>query len=200
MRKLIRLPEPEILQQHSARWNQQWVGLRQSNPSAAFRWYTIEGSTAREHILPSLKEQTQKHCSFCDAFPVEGVSIETIEHFRPKSTYPHLAYTWANLYYSCDACQNTKLEQWDEVLLDPDADDYSFAKYFEFDFTTGELNPNKLASNADQVRAATTIRLYGLNSRSRPRLRLNEARKWSRPSDSPSELHLWAYRDYLGID
>jgi uncharacterized protein (TIGR02646 family) len=103
------------------------------------------------------------------------VSNETIEHLRPKSKFPEHAYTWKNLYYCCDACQNAKREEWDEALLCADAEEYSFSRYFEFDFTTGGIKPNSLASEQDRLRAAITVKLYGLDSQSRRRNRLREA-------------------------
>src|SRR4051794_31275216 len=120
MRKFDRADEPAICTEYSAKWNAQWVARRNANPKAAFRWYSIRNQSARDHLLPILHAQSEGHCSFCDAFPVGGVSNKTIEHFRPKSRLPEYAYTWTNLYYCCDACQNAKREEWDEILLHAD--------------------------------------------------------------------------------
>lgn len=99
MRNFQRVDEPLILRENHVRWTAKWVKSSQDNTAAKFNWYQFEGRSAREHILPSLAEQTDSHCSFCDAFPVRGVSNEIIEHFRPKSQFPDLAYSWINLYY-----------------------------------------------------------------------------------------------------
>lgn len=199
MRKFQRVLEPEVLQQHGKKWTTQWIQLCERNPNANFSWYQVDGRSAREHILPTLAEQTQLHCSFCDAFPVGGVSNETIEHFRPKSQFPEFAYRWSNLYYCCNACQSAKGERWDDLLLNPDEEQYSFARYFEFDFTTGEIKPNAVANDTDQRRAQTTINHYNLNSEDRQRNRKLELRKMRRSTDSENEHHLWAYRDFLGL-
>ena len=159
MRNFQRVEEPVILRENHVKWTTQWVELSQKNTGARFNWYRFDNLSAREHILPSLAEQTDSHCSFCDAFPVGGVSNETVEHFRPKNQFPDLAYTWSNLYYCCDACQSAKgekWEKWDLLLLNPDASDYSFSRYFEFDFTTGEIKPNLLSEIQDQQRAIKT--------------------------------------------
>jgi uncharacterized protein (TIGR02646 family) len=200
MRKFQRAPEPEVLQQNSERWTDQWIELLNSSAKARFTWYQIGGRTAREYILPILAEQTSYHCSFCDAFPVGGVSKETIEHFRPKSQFPKLAYSWINLYYSCDACQSAKGELWDELLLNPDEDNYSCSRYFEYDFTTGEIKPKTQSTEQDQRRAMKTIELYGLDSQQRRRNRLIELRKRSRTQSETGENQFWAYRDFLGLD
>jgi uncharacterized protein (TIGR02646 family) len=120
-----------------------------------------------------------------------------IEHFKPKSDprFYGEAYAWDNLYYSCDCCQSSKGERWDECLLRPDAADYSFERYFCFDYTTGQIKPNCLATAADQERAAVTIRLYGLDLAEKRRSRCLELRKWLRSGDR--NLDEWAYRDFL---
>lgn len=165
MRKQTRPEVPEMLVLHSQRWTEQWVSLRQRNPAATFNWYPVDALTVRQWVLPDLHKMTQGHCAFCDTYPLDDRSKTPIEHFRPK-THPeflHLADEWSNLYYCCDLCQATKREQWDHVLLCPDANDYSFDRYFMFDFTNGRLLPNEIASENDQRRAEVTIRLYGLD-------------------------------------
>jgi len=125
--------------------------------------------------------------------------METVEHFRPKIRFPDLSYSWGNLYYCCNACQNSKLERWDDALLCPDHTEYERVKYFEFDFTTGEIKPNALASADDQQRADLTIDHYGLNSTARQRNRQLISRRWSRRAESIEEPNEWPYRDYLGL-
>ena len=197
MRKQTRPPIPEILQRFGESWTRQWVELRVKNPNATFNWYVTEGQTAREWLLPHLKTMTQGHCSFCDSFPLDDRSQEPIEHFKPKShsRFHADAYTWENLYYSCELCQGSKREQWDESLLRPDSPDYSFERFFVFDYTTGEMKSNSLASHEEQERARVTIQLFGLDLPPRRRARCLELRKWQRSTDK--NLDDWAYRDYL---
>ena len=196
MRKQTRPPKPDILVQHGDRWSQQWANLREQNPAAAFQWYEVEGRSSREWLLPVLREMTQGHCAFCDAYPLEDRSKEPIEHFKPKHEpqFHSDAYAWENLFYACEFCQGEKQGQWDDGLLKPDADDYAFEKYFQFDFTTGELKPNAVVSESDQLRASVTIKMYGLDHEKRRRFRRLELRKWSRKGQ---ELDDWAYRDFL---
>ena len=197
MRKQTRSPKPDILVQHGDRWCQQWAELRAQNPSATFQWYVAEGQSAREWLLPILREMNQGHCAFCDAFPLEDRSKEPVEHFKPKNEprFHADAYAWENLYYSCEVCQSSKGEQWNEQLLRPDEVDYFFEAFFQFDFITGELKPNVVASESNQDRARVTIAVYGLDHDSRRRFRRLELRKWSRSKDQ--QLNDWAYRDFL---
>ncbi|MDB5319423.1 MAG: hypothetical protein JWN40_1054 [Phycisphaerales bacterium] len=149
--------------------------------------------------LDELRSQTAAHCSFCDGFPVDGVSNETIEHFRPKCVgrFPQHAYTWRNLYYCCNACQTAKGEQWDDGLLAPDEAGYAFSHYFEFDFTTGAIRPAHGLDEAAAQRAEVTISLYGLDTAARRRCRLLEGRDWASMDEDTRNLDLRAYRNFL---
>jgi len=193
MRKFHRLEAPAFLKDKWEQWGQEWEQRRAANPGVSFHWHKVEGERVNQKLLPTLKSQVQEHCSFCDLFPVSPPSNPTIEHFRPKTLFPREAYQWENLYYCCDYCQG-KGEAFDEALLRPDAEDYSFERYFRWDFTTGELKINELASPADQERAARTIQLYRLNQE-HPLLRRLEAHKRSKMLGHP--LDDFAYRDFV---
>lgn len=199
MRKFDRIDPPPVWGENEARWNQQWVELLARNGRAQFVWYIFGGRSARDIALPTLKAQTSEHCSFCDGFPVENVSTDTVEHFRPKchGRFPDRAYSWTNLYYCCCRCQSHKLEKWDDDLLAADDPEYAFHRFFEFDFTTGELRPSSVASDAEKRRATVTISTYGLDTQSRRRFRLIELRKWTRVPPEERHLQEFAYRDFL---
>ena len=157
-------------------------------------------SATRRHAnghSPPLREMNQGHGSFCHGYPMEGQSAEPIEHFRPK-TLPEFyseAFTWSNLYYCCERCQLEKLNQWDDALIRPGAEDYTFLRYFEFDYTTGAIKPTTIeaSSRDDQHTAAITIQIYGLDSPQRRRRRLEALNNFSegRGIDSTSD------RDYV---
>ncbi len=197
MKKHVRPATPQILQEHGERWNNQWTEKKTANPTARFNWYQHQNRSVREWILDDLRSMTQGHCSFCDSFPIEPSSSESIEHFRPKSDirFLHLAYAWENLFYCCDGCQKSKLEKWDDALLKPDAEDYDFDRYFRFDYTTGAVLPNPSAEDADQSRARVTINLYNPDSHSRRKYRLLEMRRWCRANDM--SVDDFAYRDFV---
>ena len=194
MRKIHRSSEPDILVQNASKWNSQWTDLKAKNPSAQFNWYRVDGKSARDWILPDLAAMTQGHCAFCDRFTVEP---ESVEHFRPKSDsrFLHLAYSWENLFFCCGGCQNEKREQWDELLLNPDANDYSFSRYFVFDFTIGSISPNPRASAEDQSKARATIQIYGLDTLQRRRFRRLELKRWL--NSKSLSINSFAYRDFV---
>jgi uncharacterized protein (TIGR02646 family) len=193
MRKFQRGPEPDFLAARWKEWGLGWERRKASNPGAQFHWHEHEGEPVNHKLLPDLKRQTEEHCSFCDGFPVAPPAVDTIEHFRPKAAFPREAYHWTNLYFCCVHCQQ-KSEEFDEGLLQPDAPDYDFDRYFRWDFTRGTLEVNELAFEPDRQRAAITIKLYRLNER-HPVYRKIWATRRIKLKDDP--LDMFPYRNYM---
>jgi hypothetical protein len=98
MRKFQRAAEPGFLAENWEAWGLNWEQRRNSDTNARFHWHQISDEAINHKLLPLLKIQTQDHCSFCDNFPVSPPSLETIEHFRPKASFPKDAYRWTNLF------------------------------------------------------------------------------------------------------
>jgi uncharacterized protein (TIGR02646 family) len=151
------------------RWQQQFSALRAQNATAAFQWYVVDGDSARDLILPVLKQMTAEHCSYCDAYSSYEVG-ETIDHFRPVSSFHEIAYAWDNLFLACNNCQK-RGDAFDDRLLKPDAGDYAFEKYFVFNYATGDLAPAPEASADERARAERTIALFDLNHAERSKSR-----------------------------
>lgn len=191
MRKFQRAEEPDFLAAHWEEWGLGWE-LRQAE-GKTFHWHRVASEPVNQKLLPILKAQTQDHCSFCDNYPVSPPSIDTIEHFRPKSRYPREAYRWTNLYFCCTYCQQ-KNSAFDESALQPDAEDYHFDRFFRWDYTRGLLEVNDAATPEDQHRARVTIKLYQLNH-GHPSLRKRELRRRSQGQNDP--LDDFAYRDFV---
>jgi hypothetical protein len=38
-----------------------------------------------------------------------------VEHFKPKSLFPLLAYDWTNYFLACNGCNGAKLDKWPET-------------------------------------------------------------------------------------
>ena len=205
MMKLERLSAPDFLTSQYKKWGKRFKKRKDINPAAVFSWTRYEGQRINLLLLPILMEMTSilgekenAHCSFCDGFPVEQVSANSIEHFKPKSQFPRLAYTWKNLFYCCSKCQESKLENFDRKLLKPDVSDYSFEYYFQYDTKTGEIIPNPDRTEDDIKKSEKTIELYGLNDHGRPTARKRTIRQYL-DSGSPI-LDEFPYRfvlDYL---
>jgi uncharacterized protein (TIGR02646 family) len=194
MRKFKRAPAPEFLLEKWESWGKKWAQRRAANPAASFHWHSVENELVNLKLRPLLKAQVSDHCSFCDNYPISPPSYDTIEHFRPKRLFPREAYQWENLYYCCDCCQR-KGDDFDDALLRPDAEDYTFDRFFRWDYTRGTLELNERASAEDQHRAEVTVMLYRLND-GHPSLRRRELRRRSLMPDEP--IDDFAYRDFVG--
>lgn len=145
-------------------------------------------------MVALLSEMTQKHCSFCDAFPMGCRIPYTIEHFRPKTKFPLLAYQWKNLFLCCGLCQQ-KGDAFDERLLKPDDAGYHFDHYFVINWDTGELMPNAGGSDENQMRALITIKLFRLNENGKPQDRLEELDNWL--CSQKRDINRYAYRFFI---
>lgn len=210
MKKLERMTEPTELRNQQEDLTDKWKAKATTNPGADIYW----PDAVREPVLKRLIKQTQEHCSFCDAFPVQGVSKNEIEHFVPKKRptgatedddfFRSEAYAWRNLFYICSCCNGTqKGTQWNSLLLKPDATaaqdgyDYEFAIYFECDRRTGKLEAWRHASDDDKKRANETIRIYGLNEEKRPRWRREAWHRWRKDGCPTTGLDRRPYRFFL---
>lgn len=87
---------PNILKDNYKRLGKNWEKRKIANSNARFNWtkgiYDI--------ILKQLLEDSQNHCTFCDQRPLRQMGA-TVEHFKPKSAHPLLAYFWYNLFPCC---------------------------------------------------------------------------------------------------
>jgi uncharacterized protein (TIGR02646 family) len=179
---------PPFLVEKGSDWTAAWLSRRATG--GTFSWPRHEGQPANRALQPPLMAMTAEHCAYCDGFPIDETGIPSIDHFRPKSSFPALAFAWDNLFPACQRCQGAKLERFDADLLRPDAPDFAFARYFLVDYDTGLLRANPGASADDQHRAELTIELFGLNEGRRPTMRWRELR---RPSDEPDRPYRYLF-------
>jgi uncharacterized protein (TIGR02646 family) len=163
------------LRENAEHWTNLYLTRLRKNPKSEFKW--PRGSAAP--IRKRLAEMTNLRCAFCDG-GLRTSSPDTIEHFHPKhaGAFPELAFAWTNLFPCCCQCNETKGKKFQEQLLNPAADDYSFGRYFLCNHATGEIEISPLADSKDQERARITCELYGLNSPARMQARKEELKKW----------------------
>ena len=171
MMKLVKTPAPEFLRSNYKKWGKKYKAKRENiNKTDNFVWATHQGEKVNVLLLPFLRIETNYHCAFCDGFPLEATG-ETIEHFRPKSSFPLLSYLWANLLYCCKYCNENKGENPERLLIKPNEINYSFETYFLFDYDSGKIESNPALPEIGKLKAENTIRLYGLNEHNRPKWR-----------------------------
>jgi uncharacterized protein (TIGR02646 family) len=192
MEKIKRTNAPGWLNKKWKEWGEAWaVKCAKTKNSPSFTWRRYQ-NRGYDDLVKELSAMTRNHCSFCDAYPMGRRIPHTIEHFKPKSKFPREAYKWENLFLCCGLCQE-KGDQFDKRLLKPDVKSYSFDKYFDINWTTGELLPNRDASENDRKRAEITIKLYRLNDNGKPDDRLEELEKYNKDTD----IDEWPYRFFI---
>ncbi|HLP46964.1 MAG TPA: retron system putative HNH endonuclease [Candidatus Kapabacteria bacterium] len=173
MEKIERTEAPDWLKEKCRQWGEEWADkCTEMKQNASFQWRQNKNK-GYDDLLQHLSVMTQYHCSYCDAYPMGPRIRSTIDHFKPKTLYPLDAYKWENLFLCCGLCQE-RGDAFHQFLLKPDEDWYSFDKYFDIDWVTGELKPNRNASAEDRERAEITIDHFRLNDNGKPDDRLNE--------------------------
>lgn len=65
-------------------------------------------------VKKALYKLYRKKCAYCE----QRVEMPQVEHFRPKSKYYWLAYSWDNLLLACSACNTSKNNTFDISGLD----------------------------------------------------------------------------------
>lgn len=193
MHELVRVEAPSCLTEQAPGWTEAFVQAR-AREAARFRW---PSDLCYQAVRATLLTMSAHHCAFCDGL-LGQTSRETVEHFRPKATFPELAYDWGNLYPCCDGCQ-TKGTLFEAALLQPDGPGYRFEDFFLLDHRTGRLQPRPDASEADRDRASTTIRLYRLDTPERNKARRRSVEHFSRDPDPRLDdyPYRFALRDVL---
>ncbi len=193
MIKLIRRAAPNWL---TGKWKA-W-GLQYQNQVADPRrrnkldWPMHKGVRVNQLLYPLLAFDTKDHCSFCDAYPMIARVPATIEHFYPKVRFPAKVLAWENLFICCGNCQQ-KGDEFNRYLLKPDAGSYSFHKYFLFNYSTGELEPQVGLTAWQNKRASETIRLYRLNDHGKPDDRLEVLERWLESAQTAVDQYCYRF-------
>jgi uncharacterized protein (TIGR02646 family) len=123
LHELVRAEAPSCLTEQAPGWTEAFV-LARVKGAARFRW---PSDPCYQAVRATLLTMSAHHCAFCDGL-LGQTSRETVEHFRPKATFPELAYDWGNLYPCCDGCQ-TKGTLFEAALLQPDGPGYRFEHF-----------------------------------------------------------------------
>lgn len=102
------------------------AALRRRRAEARRLWKLQANSAFREirRVLARMAPGVA-HCMYC-----ESSEATDIDHFRPKSRYPRLAFRWNNYLLACSGCNsNQKRDQFprdaagERLLIDPTRDD-----------------------------------------------------------------------------
>ena len=165
MRWIDRGPEPGGVQEYARQFTQGWVEYFQDRvggrPNDSY-WRNFR------ELLGSCSGGI---CWYCERLCLRdadyGGRSPTVDHFRPLSRYPELAYKWSNWIFSCRSCNgDNKRDNWPALgYVDPSAADERERpeRYFDYDADTGEIIPKPGLPSEAHERALRTIDDLGLN-------------------------------------
>ena len=125
-------------------------------------------------------------CGYCEA-----ITKGEVDHFRPKSKFPKLVYSWTNWVFVCHECNQAKLNKWPVVgYVDPCATCKSDRpeRYFIFDTLTGMILADQDLDPVRRQRALRTIDDLGLNDLPHLRKRVWELKLFSAALSSDPHL------------
>ena len=148
-------PEPdglgEIRTDHTPRWIQYYTEGIGSRPTDS-HW---------RRFHDDLKCVFGGLCAYC-----EEITKGEVDHFRPKSQFPDLVYSWSNWLFSCHECNHAKSSAWPAggyvdpcAMSGPDRAEC----HFHFDTQTGLILPSSSLSPSRLQKARRTIADLGLN-------------------------------------
>ena len=165
MRWVGRGPEPSGVAGYARQFTQGWIDYFRNSIGERptdFLWGVFR---------PTLGSRTNNICWYCErqcyASAESGGRAPTVDHFRPLSRFPQLAYEWSNWVFSCQRCNvDNKRDKWPGPgYVDPCASSVAERpeQYFDYDVDTGELIPKDRLSDLARRRARNTINDLGLN-------------------------------------
>ena len=170
MRWVGRGPVPAGVSHYVNTYTHLWVRYFQQSvggPPNQHNYWTV--------FAGDLRRRFHEKCGYCERkFEPAGELQPTVDHFRPRSRFPHLVYEWDNWVSSCQRCNFAKADQWpDTGYVDPCAADWLERpeEYFDYAPTTGEIIVKPGLAGAGSRKAQSTIDDIGLNE-----TRLRESR------------------------
>lgn len=75
----------------------------------------------------ALAGMSHQKCAYCES-PINAERSAAVEHYKPKSLFPSLAYDWNNYFLGCGGCNGAKSDRWPAgqgAYVRPDQDDPS---------------------------------------------------------------------------
>ena len=165
MRWINRGPEPPGVDGYARHFTPGWIDYfrrqRGGRPTDSY-W---------REFRAALGARSANVCWYCErrCEPASEVSgkAATVDHFKPLSRFPELAYEWTNWIFSCAECNGEfKRDKWPSAgYVDPSTDNAQEGpeKYFHYDMLTGEIIAHPSLAGDARKRAWDTITDLGLN-------------------------------------
>ena len=164
MRWIDRGPEPGRVQEYARQFTQGWTDYFQGGVGRR-----PNDSYWRE-FMELLGSRSGNVCWYCERLCLQHAEdrerAPTVDHFRPLSRYPALAYKWCNWTFSCRRCNvENKQNKWPTLgYVDPSAADEQERPgwYFDYDADTGDIVPKPGLPSETHERALRDDRRLGV--------------------------------------
>ena len=141
------------------------------------------------NFIDDLRSRFHCICGYCE----EAAALGGVDHFRPKSRFPEMVYSWSNWVFACSKCNSTKQDKWPACgYVDPctcSCEDRP-ENFFDFDLDTGEIVAKFGLTKQQYRKAWQTIDDLGLNDtghRNNRRARIREVRMFLALLDETAE-------------
>ena len=162
MIKINKKSTPSILLKKQEEWTKKLMKAVESHGG-----YSNIPKTERDSLLAhyrhkdiqkTLAESSHDKCAFCECKPGESSNME-VEHFKPKSLYPELAFDWDNLLPACRRCNEAKLQHdtGSDPIINPCVEDPETLLTYDF------IQICPIPGTDKEKIAQTTIDVCGLN-------------------------------------
>ncbi len=115
----------------------------------------VSGKYNSEDVLERLVEDFFNKCYLCEEKEISGINVE---HLKPHKGDIDKKFQWKNLFLVCPHCNNTKLENEDEIL-DCTNSSHKIYDWIEYNFTSFPKTKVelKIINNIDIVNNTVTL-------------------------------------------
>lgn len=149
---IIKGSKPQVLVENEKAWTDDLMSYVNTGKP-------IPESVGNKYNQPEIKDALRKECHgkcmYCES-KIDVVDFPHIEHYRPKKLYRNKTFQWDNLGLSCQVCNVSKQDVFDETMpfINPYSEDPSDSFIFLGPFiwqkpglSRAELTKNKLKLN-----------------------------------------------------
>ncbi|MDY7015653.1 MAG: HNH endonuclease [Cyanobacteriota bacterium] len=105
MIRVKRSPQPNVLNKNAPRWLAEFKSLSTDSTATPKQIQNAQNKYRHPKVKDALIKMFCGKCAYCES-KIAVVTYGAIDHFFPKSKYPHLTFEWTNLLLSCDRCND----------------------------------------------------------------------------------------------
>ncbi len=147
-----------------------------NNLDVDVEWSAFTKTKLKKETLLALENMYAGCCAYCEG-NIGETDYAEIEHFKPKSKFPELAYKYDNLHYSCTKCNKNKGNNYSELMIDPCIEDPELHIKYQGNYAI-----------AIDKQGSYTINVVKLNDRIRLKRRYNRLKEIQERIDLLIEL------------